>query len=582
MKTLLKVGRYIFKYKIQATFSILFMLTYAVFHAMPAHYTKHVMDYLIESLKLGKTIELQRFLLVGGAIVAILTAKGISFFLQNYLMGSLAQKAVRELRDKLYERMILMPIGFFNKRSSGELLSRFTVDFVTLNEAIIIGLVGPLRDMPTIIFLFIIMFDKSWQLMLLSLILLPVASKLIAIFGRQSNIATNKRLNQFGEMSSLLSETITGIRVVKAFIMEKYEMRRFKKENQRLYRHFLRSIFIASYSYPLLEITAGFFFVFILVYGGYLITNNQITVGDFFSFAVSFMMLNTPIKQLNGISLKIQEGIAAGDRIFSILESDWKIEEVDNPITLQPIEKEITIDVNAFAYDDKAVLSDIHISLKKGTITALVGSSGSGKTTLANLIPRFFDLPPENGRIAIDDVDIRQASLFSLRNQIATVTQDVVLFDDTIKNNISYGMPDCADEKVIDAAKAAYAHKFIMQMPKKYDQHIGEKGVLLSGGQRQRIAISRALIKNAPILILDEATSALDTESEKEVQAAIENLMMNRTTLVIAHRLSTIKHADVIHVMKDGRIIESGTHRELLHKNGEYKRLYDLQFRDDA
>lgn len=554
------------------------MLLYSVFTVIPAHFTKHVMDSLIESIKLDETIALDQFILVGGAIVAILSLKGISFFIQNYYMGDLAQKAIRELREKLFQRIILMPIAFFNKKSSGELMTRFTVDFVTLNEAIIAGFVGPLRDIPAVIFLFIIMFDKSWQLCLLSLVLLPIAAIMISFFGKQSNIATSKRLNQFGELSTLLSETITGIRVVKAFIMEKYEHKRFKKENQRLYKHFMESIFISSYSYPFLEIIAGFFFVFILAYGGYLITHNQITVGDFFSFTVSFMMLNTPLKQLNGISLKLQEGIAAGDRIFSILESDWKIEEIENAKILQPIKKEIKIEINQFSYEKTTILKNINLTLKIGTITALVGSSGSGKTTLANLIPRFYSFPAEDGSIKIDGVDLRDVSLESLRNQIATVTQEIVLFNDTIRNNISYGKKDCTEDMLIEAATAGFAHNFIMQLPDKYEQQVGEKGVTLSGGQRQRVAISRALIKNAPILILDEATSALDTESEQEVQAAIENLMMNRTTLVIAHRLSTIKHADIIHVMKDGQIIESGSHEELLTLEGEYKRLYELQF----
>jgi subfamily B ATP-binding cassette protein MsbA len=305
-------------------------------------------------------------------------------------------------------------------------------------------------------------------------------------------------------------------------------------------------------------------------------------------------MLNMPLKQLNGITLKIQEGIAAAKRVFDVLESDEKIEEVENAKRIPPIKKEIRIKIDRFAYENIEVLKNIDLTLKAGTITALVGSSGSGKSTLANLIPRFYDIPQGDGFITIDGMDIREATLYSLRNQMATVTQEIVLFNDTIRNNISYGNVDCStikqdtvfgrldcsDKALIEAAKAAYAHDFIMQLPNQYEQEIGEKGVMLSGGQRQRVAISRALIKNAPILILDEATSALDTESEQEVQAAIENLMKNRTSLVIAHRLSTIKHADIIHVLKDGQIIESGNHAELLKRNGEFKRLYDLQFKD--
>ena len=580
MNQVLKVGRYIFKHKVLAFTSILFMLAYSVFTVAPAHYAKNVVDYLIEHIKTGEKIELYRFFAVGALLMLIFALRGMSFFLQNYLMGLLAQRTIRNLRDKLYSRVVFMPISYFDKHRSGDLISRFTVDFVTLNQAIVVGIVGPLRDVPTIIFLFIIMWDRSWMLTMATLILLPIVSKLISVFGKQSNKATSKRLNQFGELSAFLSETITGIRVVKAFIMENYEVKRFTEANRRLYKHFMESVFISSYSVPFLEVTAAFFAVFVITYGGHLINIGKITFGDFMSFIYAFGLLNPPLRQLNGISLKIHEGIASATRVFEVLESDERIEEREDAIEIAPIKKEIRVKINRFSYEDTEVLKDIDLILKAGTITALVGSSGSGKSTLANLIPRFYDLSEEDGIITIDGVDIRNATLHSLRNQMATVTQEVVLFDDTIRNNISYGNVDCSEEVLINAAKAGYAHDFIMKLPNQYDQKIGEKGVMLSGGQRQRIAISRALIKNAPILILDEATSALDTESEKEVQAAIENLMKNRTSLVIAHRLSTIQHADIIHVMKDGQIIESGSHRELLTRNGEYKRLYDLQFND--
>ena len=580
MKSTVKILKLIFRYKFHAIFSIMFMLSYSVFTVAPAHFTKPMIDSMVDSLKLDETIETDRFVLVGVYIILLLVLKGISYFLQTYLMGSLAQKVIRDLRYSLYEKTISLPLVFFNKQSTGDINSRFTVDFVTLNEAILVGIVGPVRDLPMIVLLFAVMLDKSWQLTLMTLLLFPIVAKLISIFGQQNKAATSKRLNQFGELSTLISETITGIRVVKAFIMEQYEKRRFGKENGKLYKHYMETTFISSYSYPLLEITAGLFGVLLISMGGYLINERLITLGDFTSFVVSFMLLNTPLKTLNGISLKIQEGIAAANRIYDILDSGLKIEESGKAMEIAPVKKEIAINIRRFGYAEKTILYDIDITLRAGTVTALVGSSGSGKTTLANLIPRFYDLKKEEGTIAIDGTDIRDASLKSLRSQIGTVTQEIVLFNDTVKNNISYGDPNCTEEQIVAAAKAGYAHDFIMQMPNRYDQEIGEKGVLVSGGQRQRIAISRALIKNAHILILDEATSALDTESEKEVQAAIENLMRNRTTLVIAHRLSTIKNADVIHVMSDGRIVETGTHSTLLKRNGEYRKLHDMQFQD--
>ncbi|MDX2472063.1 MAG: ATP-binding cassette domain-containing protein, partial [SAR324 cluster bacterium] len=306
----------------------------------------------------------------------------------------------------------------------------------------------------------------------------------------------------------------------------------------------------------------------------------QITGGDFASFIIAFFMMNEPIKKFNGFSLKIQEGHAAAIRVYEIIDSNWQIEEVKNPIKLQPITDKISIKISSFAYQEQVVLKNIDISLKAGTVTALVGASGSGKTTLANLIPRFYDLKEGEGEISIDSINIRQSSLDSLRGQIAIVTQEVVLFNDSVRANISYGDINCDQQTLESAAKDAFAHEFITSFENGYDQEVGEKGVMLSGGQRQRIAIARALIKNAPILILDEATSALDTESELEVQRAIENLVKDRTTLVIAHRLSTIYKADIIHVLKDGEIIESGTHKELLKADGEYNKLYQIQFKD--
>ncbi|MDH5561805.1 MAG: ATP-binding cassette domain-containing protein, partial [Deltaproteobacteria bacterium] len=318
----------------------------------------------------------------------------------------------------------------------------------------------------------------------------------------------------------------------------------------------------------------------ILTYGGYLIIHNNITGGDFASFIIAFFMLNEPIKKLNGFTLKMQEGSAAAGRVYEVLDLDYKISDKPDAIDLPAMKNEIHVKIDRFSYGDCNVLTNIDFKMKSGTITALVGASGSGKSTLANLIPRFYDIAENDGFISIDGNDLRDITMASLRNQIAIVTQEIVLFNDTITNNISYGNINCSKEKIVEASKAAYAYNFIMELNEKFDQEIGEKGVLLSGGQRQRISISRALIKNAPILILDEATSALDTESEMEVQAAIENLMKNRTSLVIAHRLTTVQHADVIHVLKNGRIIESGSHKELLLKEGEYKRLYGMQFKD--
>ena len=553
------------------------MVFYALFTVAPAKYMKDIVD----ALGSGKVPEQSRFILVGFGIVLLFFFKGITFFGQNYLMNSMGQKIIMELREKLFRQILMLPVEFHNKQSTGDLISRFTTDLTSLAEAVKTAISGPLRDLPQILILLGIMGYRSWQLFLLTLLLLPVAGWLIQTFGQQNQLVTTKRQSKYGDLTNLLNETITGIRIVQAFGMEGYEARRFKAENHRLFRYFLHSVKIGSYSFPILELIGGICGASVLTFGGYLIIHGQITGGDFASFIVAFFMMNEPIKKFNGFTLKIQEGMASANRIYEILQTENPIRDRSGSVLLEPLQKEIRIKVERFDYGGKAVLKDIDLVLPKGSITALVGASGSGKTTLANLLPRFFDVPDGMGVITIDGVDIRSATLNSLRGQIALVTQEIVLFNDTVRNNISYGKIDCDQAALEHAAKVAYAYDFITKFENGFDQEIGEKGQLLSGGQRQRLSISRALIKDAPILILDEATSALDTESEKEVQAAIENLMKNRTSLVIAHRLSTVQHADIIHVLKEGRIIESGSHRELLEQKGEYYRLYQLQFRDD-
>jgi len=570
-----RIFKLVLKYRFQLIAGIIAMFTFAILNVAPAWYIEPVID----SLSSGNIWPLSRFILVGLAVILIYALRGLSFFGQSYLMGSLGQKIVRELRDKLFQKVVFLPISFFNKQSTGDLTSRFTIDVTTLNQAIITGIIAPLRDIPQIIILLGILIYRSWELSMLAILILPPAAWLISKFGQQNQKVTTTRLHKFGDLSGLLNETITGVRVVKAFNMESYEIDRFKSENQSLFRSFLNSVKIAAYSNPILEMIGAICGAAMLTYGGYLMIHNNITGGEFSSFILSFFMLQDPIKKLNNISLKLQEGYAAAIRIFEIIDMEPEAVETPEAIKLPPIEKEIKVQINTFSYDDdEPVLNDIDLTLRAGTITALVGSSGSGKTTLSNLIPRFYDLDTKDGNIWIDGQNLKDVTLHSLRAQIAIVTQDIILFNDTISNNISYGSIHCSEEQIVEAATVGYAHGFITKLPDGYEQVVGEHGVRLSGGQRQRIAISRALIKNAPILILDEATSALDTESEKEVQAAIENLMRNRTTLVIAHRLSTIQHADIIHVLNQGRIVESGTHQELLDANGEYSKLYNMQF----
>jgi len=562
--------------KLSLVFGILFMLLYALFTVAPAKYMKDIVD----ALGSGDVPSQNKFFLVGAGIILLFFLKGVAFFGQNYIMNTLGQRLIKDLRTKLFEKVLYLPAAFHNRHNTGDLISRFTTDLTVLSEGIKVGITGPLRDLPQILILLGIMGYRSWHLFVLTLILLPIAGFLIQTFGQQNKEVSDKRQGKFGEITNLINETISGIRVVQAFGMEKYEIRRFRRENRRLYTYFVDTVRINSYSFPILELIGGICGALILTVGGYLIIHGEITGGDFSSFLIAFFMMNEPIKKFNGFSLRIQEGLAAARRVYEILDDRNPILEDSGEIPLKGVSSDIHFKINHFTYDERQILHPIDFKMPAGSITALVGASGSGKSTLANLLPRFYDLTEEQGHISIDGVDIRDMAVGSLRSQIAIVTQEIVLFDDSVRNNISYGKLDCSLSQLERATKIAYAYDFISKLPEGFETQVGQGGSKLSGGQRQRVSISRALIKDAPILILDEATSALDMESEKEVQAAIENLMKNRTSLVIAHRLSTIKHADVIHVLSAGRIIESGSHEELLSRQGEYYRLYQMQFRD--
>ena len=557
-------------------FSMVCMAGYNIFSAAPAYYAKDIVD----TITYGDNPELKQYFLVGLGMIIVFAVKGLFFFGHNYSVGHLVQSLIVKLRQKLFDHLVNLSLTFFSRSKTGDLISRFTNDLHVFQNMLQVGVTGPFRDIPQFFLLLGIMFFRSWQLAFVTMIIIPIAIFFIQIFGQRNKIAVSKRQISFGGLSSLLVETITGVRVVKAFGMEKYESKRFKDANDDLYKNHMRSIMIDSYSYPIIEIIGASAGATIVAYGGYLIINGQITPGDFTSFVISFFMLNEPVKKLNGFNLKLQEGFAAVRRIFNILDVKDDIVILPNATKLTNFDREISLNIHAFHYpdQDEPAVKDFQLTVQKGEAVALVGSSGAGKTTIANLIPRFYDIT--RGEISIDGYDLRDLDLVSLRKMIAIVTQDTILFNDTIASNITYGQPDCSKERMYAAAQAANAHKFILEQSDGYETVIGEKGARLSGGQRQRLSIARALVKDAPILILDEATSALDSESEIEVQQAIEHLMENRTTIVIAHRLSTIRNADRICVMENGQIVEQGTHNELLSKEGRYQQLYEMQFQD--
>jgi len=564
--------------KVWVFFSMVCMAGYNIFSAAPAYYAKDIVD----AIAYGDNPELKQYFLVGLGMIIVFAVKGLFFFGHNYSVGHLVQSLIVKLRQKLFDHLVNLSLTFFSRSKTGDLISRFTNDLHVFQNMLQVGVTGPFRDIPQFFLLLGIMFFRSWQLAVVTMIIIPIAIFFIQIFGQRNKIAVSKRQISFGGLSSLLVETITGVRVVKAFGMEKYESKRFKDANDDLYKNHMRSIMIDSYSYPIIEIIGASAGATIVAYGGYLIINGQITPGDFTSFVISFFMLNEPVKKLNGFNLKLQEGFAAVRRIFNILDVKDDIVILPNATKLTNFDREISLNIHAFHYpdQDEPAVKDFQLTVQKGEAVALVGSSGAGKTTIANLIPRFYDIT--RGEISIDGHDLRDLDLVSLRKMIAIVTQDTILFNDTIASNITYGQPDCSNERMYAAAQAANAHKFITEQPQGYETVIGEKGVRISGGQRQRLSIARALVKDAPILILDEATSALDSESEIEVQQAIEHLMENRTTIVIAHRLSTIRNTDHICVMEKGQIVEQGTHEELLLREGRYQQLYEMQFQDQT
>ena len=564
--------------KVWVFFSMVCMAGYNIFSAAPAYYAKDIVD----AIAYGDNPELKQYFLVGLGMIIVFAVKGLFFFGHNYSVGHLVQSLIVKLRQKLFDHLVNLSLTFFSRSKTGDLISRFTNDLHVFQNMLQVGVTGPFRDIPQFFLLLGIMFFRSWQLAFVTMIIIPIAIFFIQIFGQRNKIAVSKRQISFGGLSSLLVETITGVRVVKAFGMEKYESKRFKDANDDLYKNHMRSIMIDSYSYPIIEIIGASAGATIVAYGGYLIINGQITPGDFTSFVISFFMLNEPVKKLNGFNLKLQEGFAAVRRIFSILDVKDDFVILPNATKLTNFDREISLNIHAFHYpdQDEPAVKDFQLTVQKGEAVALVGSSGAGKTTIANLIPRFYDIT--RGEISIDGYDLRDLDLVSLRKMIAIVTQDTILFNDTIASNITYGQPDCSNERMYAAAQAANAHKFIAEQPQGYETVIGEKGVRLSGGQRQRLSIARALVKDAPILILDEATSALDSESEIEVQQAIEHLMENRTTIVIAHRLSTIRNTDRICVMEKGQIVEQGNHDELLLREGRYQQLYEMQFQDQT
>ncbi|HOF57013.1 MAG TPA: lipid A export permease/ATP-binding protein MsbA [Syntrophorhabdaceae bacterium] len=571
MALYLRLLKYLKPYWPKLVFAMIFMALVASTNGLTAYIVKPVLDNIFfekNALMLN---------VIPFGVILLYLLKGIFDYFQAYLMGFVGQKVITDLRDEIFNALQKQPLMYFDKTPTGTIISRIINDVTLVQSAVSDAFTAILKDIFTIIGLVCVVFYRDWKLATIAFIVLPFATYPIVSFGRRLRRISTRTQKEMAKLTNFLHETITGQRIVKAFCMEDYESRRFKDENETLFRIILKRYKIRALSSPIMEVLGGIAIAVIIWYGGSEVISGKSTPGNFFSFTAALLMLYEPIKRLNRENHNIQQGLAASQRVFEIIDREPEIKENEHAINLENVKGIIEFKDVYFKYEEKMVLKDINLKIDQNEVLAIVGESGVGKTTLANLIPRFYDVA--KGSIEIDNIDIRNITLNSLRKNIALVTQDVILFNDTIKANICYGESQDM-ERMEEAAAMAYANDFISKLPKQYDTIVGEKGIRLSGGQKQRIAIARALYKNTPILILDEATSSLDVASEVEVQKAFDNLMKGRTTIVIAHRLSTVMNANRIIVLDGGTIVQTGSHAELIETDGHYKRLYELQFRD--
>jgi len=502
--------------------------------------------------------------------------KGIAGYGQNYLLSYITQNVVRKIRNELYEKLIGLSHVFYVNNSTARLMARVTNDVMALQNALFRVPPSIIRDGLTVIVMIGVLFYLHWKFAFIALVMFPLASLPLIQFARKMRSASREGQKQMGEVYASLQETLSGFSIIKAFMQEETEIGRFHKENDKYYETQQRFIRVDARSSPIMEFMGSLAVAFILWYGGKDVINGVWTSGSFVAFLTAAFSLYQPIKNFSQTNSLIQQALAGTERIFEILDEKPSIVDRASAVSLQQFKHTIVYNDVSFHYPEKVnVLLHISLAIKAGDIVAFVGPSGSGKTSMANLLLRFYDV--NEGTITIDGVDIRDVHLQSLRSLIGIVPQETVLFNETVKYNIAYGMRSATDAEIIAAATAANAHQFISRMPQGYDTMIGERGMKLSGGERQRLSIARAILKNPPILILDEATSALDAESEQLVQSAIENLMVNRTVLMIAHRLATVRKADRIIVLDRGQIIEQGTHKDLVGQEGIYSRLHNLQ-----
>lgn len=524
--------------------------------------------------------KLEALVLICLFVVITVFFKNLFRYLGMYFVAPIRIGVVRDMRNKMYDKILQLPLAYYSEERKGDIMSRMTADVQEIEWSIMQSLEMIFREPVTILIYLGTMVVISPQLSLFSFVLLPVSGLMIGRIGKSLRKSSAKSKEKMGMLLSIIEETIGGLRIVKGFNAERNMNQRFREENQAYTNVSMKMQRKTDLASPMSEFLGVGVLVVILYFGGKLVLDGDAAMNGsiLITYLGIFAMLLTPAKSITQAYYNVQKGLASAERIDKILNAEVTIQDAEHPIAITKFEKEIEYKNVSFAYREGEVgwvLNNVNLKIEKGKTIALVGQSGSGKTTLADMLPRFYDTT--KGEILIDGVEIKKASLKDLRALMGIVTQESILFNDTVFNNIAFGIDNVTEAQVIEAAKIANAHDFISQMPQGYQTNIGDRGSKMSGGQRQRISIARAVLKNPPILILDEATSALDTESERLVQDALNNLMKNRTSVVIAHRLSTIQHADEIIVMQSGQVIERGTHNELLSKNGTYKKLHDLQ-----
>jgi subfamily B ATP-binding cassette protein MsbA len=535
------------------------------------------MDIIFKSLHISHD-QLVKFLPL--LVLVVIFGKGLFTFLSSFFMKSVGHRVVKRLRDGLYRHLVYQSSSFFDGEHTGDLMARLTNDVDKIHQAISGSLADFMEEVFILFALFVGVFVIDWHLAVVSIVITPLAVIPLVAFSRQVKRKSLVGQKKMSQIYALLHETITGNTIVKAFTTEEFEIKKFLQATASYLKTSLKLAWIGSLSSPFMEFIGGVVGAFILYVGTRRIAQGAISPGDFGSFVMAIFMMYTPINRLNRANNVIQQAVSSHQRLREILDREFQVRDSPAAYPLPAVRGAVRFENVSFRYNEtRPTLFDVNFEVNPTETAAFVGLSGAGKTTLISLLPRFYD--PTAGRIMIDGIDIREVTLNSLRSQLGLVTQDTILFNDTVRNNIAYGLGEVPFERIAEAATAAKASEFIAELPQGYDTMIGEKGSLLSSGQRQRLAIARALLKNPPVLILDEATSALDTESERLIQMALANVMKNRTTLVIAHRISTIRNADRIFVIDNGRIAEFGNHDELYRKNGIYRKLYDLQFPEE-